>query len=99
MMTDPRHDPTFSLQNRISRVAWMLVYWLLFRPSPRPLHEFRAILLRLFGARIGADCHVYPGAKIWAPWNLRMEDEAGIADGVNLYSVETISFGRRALAS
>ena len=39
-----------------------------------PLHRPFAFVLRRFGARIGKGCHVYAGAKIWAPWNLIMEN-------------------------
>jgi putative colanic acid biosynthesis acetyltransferase WcaF len=54
------------------RVAWNLVWVLLYRPSPTPLHGWRRMLLRLFGAEIGAGAHPYPSARIWAPWNLEM---------------------------
>ncbi|MFW5697792.1 MAG: hypothetical protein ACOCX1_04465, partial [Fimbriimonadaceae bacterium] len=45
-----RVGPSFTLQNRLRRLLWNVVYKLLFRPSPRPLHGWRAGLLRLFGA-------------------------------------------------
>jgi len=91
--------PSFSWQNRLSRVLWNLVYTLLFRPSPRPLHGWRSFLLRLFGAKLGRGCHIYPKALIWAPWNLSCEDEAGVADGVNLYNQAPISLGFRTVVS
>lgn len=72
--------------NRIARSLWAGVYLLLFRPSPRPLHAWRAFLLRLFRCRLGAGCHVYPGAKIWAPWLLTCEDHVAIADGAYVYN-------------
>lgn len=87
---DPYHEPSFSLSNRIARTAWGLVWLLLFRPSPRPLHRWRAFLLRVFGASLGVNCHVYPAAKIWAPWNLDFGDAVGIADGAILYSMDKI---------
>jgi putative colanic acid biosynthesis acetyltransferase WcaF len=43
--------------------------------------------------------HVYPGVKIWAPWNLELADECGIANGVILYSQGKITVGRRAVIS
>lgn len=91
--------PSFSLKNRLARVVWNVVYWIFFRPSPRPLHRWRSFILRLFGARVGKGVHVYSGVKIWAPWNLEIGDEAGIASGVTLYSQGKISIGRRAVIS
>lgn len=102
-MTAINHDthigPSFSLGNRLARLAWHFVWLCLFRPSPRPLHGWRRFLLRLFRARIAAGAHVYPGVRIWAPWNLDLGAESGIADGVILYSQDLITVGRRAVIS
>jgi putative colanic acid biosynthesis acetyltransferase WcaF len=57
------------------------------------------MLLRTFGAQIGEGVHVYPGAKIWAPWNLRIGRFAGIADGVTLYAMDLITIGEYAVIS
>jgi putative colanic acid biosynthesis acetyltransferase WcaF len=97
--TDPYTKPSFSLQNRLQRVSWGLCYVLLFRPSPRPLHAWRAFLLRRFGARLGQHCHVYPKVRIWAPWNLIMHDYAGMADEVNCYNIAPIVLGERVVVS
>jgi putative colanic acid biosynthesis acetyltransferase WcaF len=59
---------------------------LFYRLSPRPLHAWRAMLLRLFGARLGPDCHFYPRSKVWAPWNLVCADHVAAADGVEIYN-------------
>jgi len=69
------------------------------RFSPRPCHRWRSFLLSAFGAKMGKGCHVYSNVKIWAPWNLVIEDEAGIADGVTLYSMAAITVGRRVVIS
>ena len=91
--------PSFSLKNRISRVVWGFVNVLFFKYSPKPFFAWRSFLLRMFGARVGKGVHVYPGVKIWAPWNLELGDECGIANGVNLYSQGKISISRRAVVS
>lgn len=96
---DPTHQPSFSLANRIKRQLWNIVYLCLFRFSPRPFHQWRAFILKLFGAHLGYDCHVYPGVKIWAPWNLYLGNSIGIADGVNLYSMDKIHIGDYAVIS
>ena len=91
--------PSFSLLNRFYRILWSVVRILLFYPSPKPFHKWRAFLLRAFGAKVGKGVHVYPGTKIWAPWNLELADECGIASGANLYSQGKIFIGRRSVVS
>ena len=90
---------TFTVANRLKRVVWGFAYTVLFRPSPRPAHRWRASLLRLFGATIGQGVHVYPKVKIWAPWNLMIGDDVGVGDDATLYSMATITIGARATVS
>ena len=91
--------PSFPLTDRLARAAWNVVQATAFRWSPRPLHAWRNFLLRLFGAKVGHGAHIYPCVRIWAPWNLEVGAEAGVADGVILYSQGQISIGRRAVVS
>lgn len=91
--------PSFSLRNRFARLLWGVVELSLFRFSPKPLHGWRSFILRCFGAKIGKGVHVYPRVKIWAPWNLELADEAGVANGAILYSQGKISIGKRAVIS
>jgi putative colanic acid biosynthesis acetyltransferase WcaF len=63
------------------------------------LHAWRRTLLRAFGARVGRSVHVYPGARIWAPWNLELGDECGVADGAILYSQGMIRLGAQSVVS
>ncbi|BAV04293.1 colanic acid biosynthesis acetyltransferase WcaF [Filimonas lacunae] len=48
---------------------------------------------------MGKGVHVYPKVTIWAPWNLELDDECGIANGVELYSQGKIFLGKRAIIS
>jgi putative colanic acid biosynthesis acetyltransferase WcaF len=57
------------------------------------------MLLRAFGAKVGAKCHFYPGAKVWAPWNLRCEDRVTFGDGAEIYNPSPIYFGSHAIVS
>lgn len=56
-------------------------------------------MLRVFGAKIGKNVHVYPSVKIWAPWNLIVGDNVGIADGVILYCMDKIEIGSYSVVS
>jgi putative colanic acid biosynthesis acetyltransferase WcaF len=90
---------SFSFSNRIARVIWGVIYLIFFRYSPKPLHFWRSFILKCFGARVGKNVHVYPGVKIWAPWNLHLKDNCGIANGAILYSQGKITIGKRTVVS
>jgi putative colanic acid biosynthesis acetyltransferase WcaF len=86
-------------QQRARRLLWNIVWVGLYRTSPTRLHAWRRMLLRAFGAAIGAGAHPYPRARIWAPWNLRMDAHSCLADDVDCYCVAPISLGRHATVS
>jgi putative colanic acid biosynthesis acetyltransferase WcaF len=91
--------PTFSLGNRTRRFAWQIMWALLFRISPRPLFGWRRFLLRLWGARIGRHCNVYPDAQIWAPWLLDMDHTATIGGKAEIYNPGGLKVGHHAIIS
>lgn len=88
-----------SLKNKLGRVIWQTVWLLLFRPSPRPLHGWRCMLLRAFGAHLGTGVHPYPSARVWAPWNLSMGDHSCLGDFVDCYNVARITIGAHSTVS
>lgn len=90
---------SFTLKNRLLRLVWDFTCLLVFRYTPRPLHAWRVFVLRCFGAKIGQHCHVYPSAKIWAPWNLAMHDYACIANDVICYTQASITLQERSIVS
>ncbi|MEP2653493.1 MAG: colanic acid biosynthesis acetyltransferase WcaF [Paraglaciecola sp.] len=92
-------EPSFSLKNRLARLVWGGVNILFFRYSPRPFHSYRALILKMFGAKLGNNCHVYGSAKIWAPWNLILHDEACIANDTIIYNMAPITFGKKSIVS
>jgi len=88
-----------SIQSRIARGIWVIVWTLLYRPSPKALHWWRKLLLRTFGAKIGRGAHIYPSVKVWAPWNLTMADYSCLASDVDCYCVAPISIGAHTTVS
>ena len=96
---DPYLRASTTFANRVARALWQVVYVLLFRPSPRPLHAWRATLLRLFGARLGRHAHVYPRARIWAPWNLHADGVVASADDAVGYNPAPITLGSHSVVS
>ena len=99
MAPDPYLRPNTRLSVRLARALWHVAYVLLFRPTPRPMHAWRALILRAFGARLGPDCHIYAKARIWAPWNLHCEDAVAIADEAVVYNPAPVSMGSHAIVS
>jgi putative colanic acid biosynthesis acetyltransferase WcaF len=96
---DPYLKASFSVPNRMGRLAWSIVWALLYRPSPRPFHAWRAFLLRCFGATLGPNCHFYPRSRIWAPWNLVCADGASLGDEAEIYNPSPVSMGSHAIVS
>lgn len=97
--SDPYQRPAFAASDRAKRMMWNIFRVLLYRPSPRPMHAWRAFILRCFGAKLGPDCHFYPRSKVWAPWNLDCADNVTAADGVDIYNAAPMRFGSHAIVS
>jgi len=87
---DPFVRPAFTFGNRARRALWNTCWLIFFRPTPRPFHAWRSLLLRLFGAALGPDCHIYPSARIWAPWNLICADHVAVGPGAEIYNPSPI---------
>ena len=91
--------PAFSLRQRMARFAWLICWSVLYRFSPRPFHSWRALLLRLFGAKMGPNCHFYPASRVWAPWNLICEDLVTAGDGAEIYNPAPVHLSSHAILS
>lgn len=98
-LADPFLRPSTTKRSRIARACWSVVHVLLFRPSPRPMHGWRSMLLRLFGARLGPNTRIYPRARIWAPWNLVCEDAVSIADDAEVYNPAPVTLRSHSIIS
>lgn len=80
-------------------VLWWLVQETLFRWTPHPFDEMRAVLLRLFGAQVGKGVKIRPTARFYYPWHLQIGDRAWIGDEVNCYSLGRIAIGNQTVIS
>jgi len=99
MRKDPYTEPQYSFGNRVQRQLWSVVWIVLYRPSPRIAHGWRAWLLRCFGAKLGPHCRFYPASRVWAPWNLKCEDTVMVADGAELYNPAPMFLASHAIVS
>jgi putative colanic acid biosynthesis acetyltransferase WcaF len=95
--TRPR--ATLSYANKLARLIWAAVWLCLYRPTPRLLHPWRCLLLKVFGAKLGKAVHPYPSARIWAPWNLEMDDHSCLSEFVDCYCVDKIRIGAHSTIS
>jgi putative colanic acid biosynthesis acetyltransferase WcaF len=90
-----RYLSPWPLKNRLGRIAWVVAWNCLFRPSPKPFYAWRRLLLRLFGCQIEGRPFVSPHARITMPWNLRLADKTTLAERCELYNLALISLGPR----
>jgi putative colanic acid biosynthesis acetyltransferase WcaF len=93
-----RQARKYNSSETLRRVLWAFGTWLL-RLSPRPCFGWRRFILRCFGARIGAEVHFYPNARVYFPWNLEVGDWAAIGEEVLIYNLGRVKIGNRATIS
>jgi len=91
--------PSFSLGNRLFRVAWGVAWFVLARWTPPPLHGWRRLILRMFGARVSGTARVHASVRIWHPGNLELGDDVLVGPGTQLYNQGRITIGARTVVS
>jgi len=80
------------------RLLWGLASPL-FHLSPRHFWGWRVAMLRMFGAKIGSQVHIYSTVRVTVPWTLEIGDQAAVGDRAILYALGPISIGDRATVS
>lgn len=88
----------YSRREYVGRLLWSFASPF-FRFSPRVLFGWRRFLLRIFGARIARNAHIYPSAKVYVPWNLTLGEEASIGEWALIYNLGPVEIGDRATIS
>jgi len=83
---------------RPGRPLWMQALWFFFGlPLMRcqfiPSSAFRRVLLRAFGATIGARVVIKPGVRVKYPWRLRIGDHSWIGEDVWLDNIGNVEIG------
>lgn len=97
MTLSPLPPPT--LADKFRRLAWRMVWLVLYRPSPTILHGWRRFLLRCFGATVEAGAHPYPSARVWAPWNLVMRENSCLGPESDCYNAAPVTLGKHSIVS
>ena len=55
---------------------------------------WRSFLLRIFGAKVGKNVNIYPSAKIYMPWKLKIGDFSSIGEWALIYNLGEIEIGK-----
>ena len=88
-----------SFKDKLKRLIWNIVWLTVFKGSFTHFHVWRIFLLRLFGAKIGRGCAIFPSVIIRAPWKLAMGNYSSLSANVECYSVDSILLGNHVVVS
>ena len=98
-MTDRAAASLLTARHRAVRTMWSLTWLLLAAWTPAPLHRWRILILRMFGANIHWSAFVYGSARIWYPPHLTIGARGCLGRSVTCYSMAPVSIGRDAVVS
>jgi putative colanic acid biosynthesis acetyltransferase WcaF len=93
-----RQASKYSNWELVLRVFWSLAL-LIFQCTPRPCFALRRWILRCFGATVGREVHIYPSARVYYPWKLRIDEFSSVGEDVLIYNLGWISIGARTTIS
>jgi acetyltransferase-like isoleucine patch superfamily enzyme/glycosyltransferase involved in cell wall biosynthesis len=89
-----RQASPWTLGEKAGRLAWGTVQGTIFRFSPHNAYGWRRMLLRVFGAKLGADVRIRRTVKVEIPWNLTIGDHSVVGDEAILYCLGAVTVGR-----
>ncbi|TDS13733.1 LbetaH domain-containing protein [Sphingobacterium paludis] len=93
-----RKDLKYSKWVYVKRILWSFAKPF-FRYSPRTAFGYRNFILRLFGAKIGKQVHIYASARITFPWNLTIGDWSAIGEHAFIYNLGPVTLGEKVTIS
>ena len=88
-----------STGEKVKRLVWSIVQGTLYRGSFHTWSGWRAMLLRMFGARIGKQCMIRRTSRVYYPWKLAMGDLCSLGDGAEIYNLGPVTMGARVSVS
>ena len=97
-ITANRQAARYTRKEMLLRVLWGCTAPF-FRFSPRICFGWRSFLLRLFGAKVGRETHVYNTAIICMPWNFEIGDQSSVGEYAYIYNLGRITIGTRTTIS
>lgn len=93
-----RKAAKYTTVEMVRRVLWGAGQWL-FRLSPRPCFGWRRFILRVFGATVGREVHIYSSATVYFPWQLKIGAWSSIGEGALIYNLGQVLIGERSTIS
>lgn len=75
------------------RLVWSMVQATLYRYSFHTWNGWRAMLLRMFGARVGKGCTIRRTSKVYYPWKLVMGTGSCLGDDCEVYNLGPVTLG------
>jgi putative colanic acid biosynthesis acetyltransferase WcaF len=93
-----RKATKYTPSEQLRRVLWACAVPL-FRFSPRICFGWRSFLLRLFGAKVGRNTHIYSSATIYMPWHFEIGDQSSVGEHAYIYNLGNIVIGSRTTIS
>jgi putative colanic acid biosynthesis acetyltransferase WcaF len=83
----------FPGRSRLIQVLWFCFGSPVLRCSILPLSGVRRVLLRLFGARVGAGVVIKPGLRVKYPWHLSIGDHSWMGEDCWIDNLVDVSIG------
>ncbi len=80
-------------------LLWMIVKALFFQHSLAVLNDFKAGLLRAFGAKVGEGVIIKPNVNIKFPWKLEIGDYCWIGEQAWIDNLEVVKMGNNVCLS
>lgn len=100
MVEFEKYVDNYSFINKMKRLIWNVCNLILIRPFTLPcFNKWRCFVLRVFGAKIGAESNVRASANIWAPWNLEIGQMTCIGPNTIIYNPGLIKLGNKVTIS
>lgn len=93
-----RKSSKYAASEKLKRIIWSVVK-IFFIFSPRPFFGWRNFLLKLMGAQIGSQVHIYSSAVIYFPWNLSIGDFSCIGENAFIYNLGKVTIGNNTTVS
>jgi putative colanic acid biosynthesis acetyltransferase WcaF len=93
-----RQARKYSKKELLLRILWSFGQFA-FRLSPRPFFGWRRLVLRCFGAKIGAHVNTYASTRVYFPWNLTVGDWSAIGEDAFIYNLGPVTLGEKVTIS
>lgn len=84
---------------KLKQLVWYFVNTIFFANGLFPISSLKVMLLRIFGAKIGARVVIKPGVNIKYPWMLTVGDNTWIGEDVWIDNLTIVRIGKNVCLS